>query len=132
MSIIFKEDTHQYFNTENGREYLSGTKFLHLFEPEFDSYNISLRVASKEGRTQQEVLDEWKETSRIACETGTKIHAIMENFIKFNDVNEEYIFEILDRWAEDVLAKILIMLKQYIQKDCCGLTNLKSQVLLTF
>ena len=90
MSIIFKEDTHQYFNTENGKEYLSGTKFLHLFEPEFDSYNISLRVAAKEGRTQQEVLDEWKETSRIACDTGKKIHEIMENFIKFNDVNEEY------------------------------------------
>ena len=80
----------QNFNTENGKEYLSGTKFLHLFEPEFDSYNISLRVAAKEGRTQEEVLNEWKETSRIACETGTKIHAIMENFIKFNDVNEEY------------------------------------------
>lgn len=90
MSIIFKEESHQYFNTDNGREYLSGTKFLHLFEPEFDSYSISKRVAEKEGKTQQEVLNEWKETSRIACEQGTKIHAIMENYIKFEDIDSNY------------------------------------------
>jgi hypothetical protein len=90
MSIIFKEDTHQYFNTDNGREYLSGTKFLHLFEPEFDKYNISKRVAEKEGRSQQSVLDEWAATSKLACETGTKIHAIMENYIKFSDYKDEY------------------------------------------
>ena len=89
MSIIFKEDTHQYFNTDNGREYLSGTKFLHLFEPEFDKYSISKRVAEKEGRSQQSVLDEWAATSKLACETGTKIHTIMENYIKFSDYKDE-------------------------------------------
>ena len=90
MSVIFKEDTHQYFNTENGKEYLSGTKFLHLFEPPFDKYGISARVAAKEGKTQQEVLDEWAATSKAACEMGTATHLIMERYIKFNEINPEY------------------------------------------
>ena len=90
MSIIFKEETHQYFNTENNREYLSGTKFLHLFEPPFDKYGISKRVALKEGKTQQQVLDEWDAISKQACEYGTATHLLMENYIKFGEINDEY------------------------------------------
>lgn len=30
-------------------------------------------------KVQQEILDEWAETNRIACERGTKIHAQLEN-----------------------------------------------------
>ena len=85
MSIIFKEDTHQYFNTDTGAEYLSGTKFIHLFEPEFDKYNIAKRVALKEGKTQEEVLGEWAEISKQACEYGTATHLLMENYIKFGE-----------------------------------------------
>jgi hypothetical protein len=90
MAIIFKEDTHQYFNTDNNKEYLSGTKFLHLFEPTFDKYGISKRVAEKEGKTQQEVLDEWAATSKAACEMGTATHLIMENYIKFGEKEDEH------------------------------------------
>ena len=90
MAIIFKEDTHQYFNTETGREYLSGTKFIHLFEPPFDKDGISKRVALKRGITQKEVLDEWAAISKEACESGTATHLLMENFIKFNEVDENH------------------------------------------
>lgn len=47
MSVIFKEDTHQYFNTENGHEYCSGTRFLHKFEKPFDEDKFSKLVAKK-------------------------------------------------------------------------------------
>ena len=89
MSIIFKEETHQYFNTETGREYLSGTKFIHLFEPPFDKDTISKRVALKEGKTQQEVLDEWAAISKQACDYGTATHLLMENYIKFGEESPE-------------------------------------------
>lgn len=37
-------------------------------------------ITEKElNRVQQEILDEWEETNRIACERGTKIHAQLEN-----------------------------------------------------
>ena len=39
-------------------------------------YNIS---QSELNKVQQNILDEWAETNRIACERGTKIHAQLEN-----------------------------------------------------
>jgi len=39
-------------------------------------YSISLEDLNK---VQQEILDEWAEINRIACERGTKIHAQLEN-----------------------------------------------------
>ena len=39
-------------------------------------YNISQEELNK---VQQDILDEWAETNRIACERGTKIHAQLEN-----------------------------------------------------
>lgn len=41
-----------------------------------DSYGIDINVFNK---TQQDILDEWDETNREACERGTKIHAKLEN-----------------------------------------------------
>lgn len=90
MSIIFKEKTHQYFNTDTGEEYLSGTKFLHLFEPPFDKDTISKRVALKEGKTQEEILKEWDNISKQACDYGTATHLLMEKYIKFGDKDESY------------------------------------------
>ena len=40
-------------------------------------YNITPEELNK---TQQDILDEWTETNRIACERGTKIHSQLENF----------------------------------------------------
>ena len=39
-------------------------------------HNITKEQLNK---TQQDILDEWQETNRIACERGTKIHAELEN-----------------------------------------------------
>lgn len=90
MSIIFKEDSHQYFNTDTNEEYLSGTRFLHLFEPIFDKDGISKRVAKREGKTQEEVLNEWANASKKACDYGTQIHKVMEDYIKFGEYQSLY------------------------------------------
>ena len=50
---------------------------LHKIPKEFlEVYNISEDELNK---VQQNILDEWAETNRIACERGTKIHAQLEN-----------------------------------------------------
>ena len=50
---------------------------LHKIPKEFlEVYNISEDELNK---VQQDILDEWAETNRIACERGTKIHAQLEN-----------------------------------------------------
>ena len=50
---------------------------LHKIPKEFlEVYNISEDELNK---VQQDILDEWAETNRIACERGTKIHSQLEN-----------------------------------------------------
>lgn len=90
MSIKFIENGHKYINDENNHEYISATKFLHLFEPEFDADKISGFVAKKRGITKEEVLKEWNEINKKSTTYGTKIHELMENYIKFNKIDNEY------------------------------------------
>lgn len=81
MPIIFKEDTHQYFN-EKGEEYMSVSKVLSAFKPEFDAKKIAYFVGRRDGKTTDAVLKEWADTTKKACDSGTLIHASMEKFTK--------------------------------------------------
>lgn len=78
--ITFKEDTHQYFNSK-GEEYISGTTFLHRFQKHFDTDKFATLKANKLGITKEEVLQMWAESSKKACDYGTAIHLLMENYI---------------------------------------------------
>lgn len=89
MSITFVEKTHQYFN-DSGDEYISATTFLHKFEKPFEKDRLSLQTAKKRGISQQEVLNEWAENSRIACEFGTAVHLAMETYIKGGEIADSY------------------------------------------
>lgn len=122
MSVYFKEDTHQYFNSSTGDEYYSGTRFLHLFEPEFDKDTISKRVALKEGKTQQQVLAEWAAINKESTDKGSRIHLAMENFIKFEEQLDEYkvLYETFKKcvgndykYAEAIHSEKLLWIDEY-------------------
>lgn len=83
--IEFYEDTHTYIH--NGVEYDSVTTIIHHLFPEFDTENISKRYAAKYGLNQQDVIKEWEETNRIACEFGTRIHEFCESRIRLEPFN---------------------------------------------
>ena len=51
-------------------------KTEHFDNKMLEVYNVS---ESDLNREQQDILDEWAETNRVACERGTKIHSQMEN-----------------------------------------------------
>lgn len=90
MSVLtFREDTHQYFN-ERGEEYISATTFIKKFAPEFDQEGTAARVAAREGVTKEEISERWKQASEEACAYGTKIHLLMENYLKFGAVDPSY------------------------------------------
>ena len=122
MAVYFKEDTHQYFNSSTGDEYYSGTRFLHLFEPEFDKDTISKRVALKEGKTQQQVLAEWAAINKESTDKGSRIHLAMENFIKFEEQLDEYkvLYETFKKcvgndykYAEAIHSEKLLWIDEY-------------------
>ena len=77
-SVKFYENGHLYIDVETGDELQSVTRLLHEYQQEFDSDAMSNRIAKRDGRTQQSVLDEWKEKADTACDFGTNIHDVLE------------------------------------------------------
>ena len=62
---------------ENWKKEKGGIWKNHKIPKDFlEVYDISQEDLNK---VQQDILDEWAETNRIACERGTKIHAQLEN-----------------------------------------------------
>lgn len=59
--------------------------FISQFKIPFDSERISKYVAKKQGRTQQEVLDEWKATAKEGTDLGSSMHEWIEEFYKGSD-----------------------------------------------
>jgi len=81
-NVILEESTHTYKNLlVPDFKYISVTRLLQLYEEPFDADFHSKRIAERDGVTQQEVLDKWKEINRIAIEYGKKVHAIMERYL---------------------------------------------------
>lgn len=102
--VVFKEDTHQYFN-EEGKEYKSVTTILHKYTTPFDKDKVAARVSEKTGRPVEEILKEWATVNRTACDFGTNIHLLMENYIKKRERVEGYdgLYDSFDEYLADDL-----------------------------
>lgn len=79
--VIFKEDTHQYFNEKTNEEYISCTTLLHKFQKPFESEKMALLCAKKQGVTKDQILQEWANKAKQSTDFGTMIHAGVEGFI---------------------------------------------------
>ena len=112
--VIFKEDTHQYFN-EKGEEYISGTTFLHKFQKKFNEDKFASLKAKKLGITKEEVIGMWRENSKNACEYGTRIHLLMENFI-LNGSKEEGYDNLYNSFNNIVLEDFMRAIKVYSEE----------------
>ena len=88
--IVFDSKFHAYTNSETGNKYISVTTLLNKYKVPFDSATHSKRVAAQEGVTPEFVLESWKQTTKTATDRGTKIHNLMESFIKDDEVDETY------------------------------------------
>ena len=77
VTLTFTEEDHKYIDS-NGQVYKSASGLIHDSFPKFDAPAAALRVAKREGRTQQEVQDEWKAKAEKACAFGTRCHELAE------------------------------------------------------
>ena len=71
--FVFFEDGH-YYEYKDKRVGISVTRFIEEFTNEFDKYSVAERVANKEGKTVQQVLDEWEYKNKFACAKGSTCH----------------------------------------------------------
>jgi hypothetical protein len=97
--VLFNESDHTY--TKDGKPYLSGSTFAHMFEKEFPRDAIAQKVADRDGKDTEDVLAGWDAKGEISLKYGTLIHKCMETYIKYNELpSNEYLKNIVEDWAE--------------------------------
>ena len=101
MSVIFDPDAHTYTHPDVGR-LISVTTLLGKFKKPFDSAVHAERVAKREGVDKQLVLEMWEKEKNRACDRGTHIHQLLEDYINVGDTQQDYnwLYKSYDKSAE--------------------------------
>jgi len=104
--IIFDEKKHKYINSETGKELISVTTLIGKYKPAFDKIGAATRVAKREGLDVDFVLDLWDKEKNRACDYGTDIHKVMEDFLTEGKIDDQYqsLYDSYRKW-EHIFAK---------------------------
>lgn len=124
-NIAFEDETHKYLHPKDetgNAEYISVTTLIERFFP-FDLDRYIERKAKKEGRSEEDVLEEFLKIRDEASEKGTYLHEQIENFLKgreydtshkeFSLFKEFYNQVVITRGFEFVEAEKRILLDEY-------------------
>jgi ATP-dependent exoDNAse (exonuclease V) beta subunit len=84
--LEFNEELHEY--KYKGRTLKSVTTLLDEYKTFFDEEAMSLRVAEREGREQQQVLSEWKDKNDAGILLGNSVHKFAEAIFKGQKTEE--------------------------------------------
>lgn len=87
--VIFDKKKHKYTNDEFDIEYISVTTLINSFKEEFDLEKQSKIVAEREGVSQDVIKERWNSIRTKACDFGTSVHSIVENFYKSGGVENK-------------------------------------------
>ena len=79
---FFEEDHHYEFKGQ--RVGMSVTRLIEDYTNEFDAEAVAEKVAIKQNKTIQEVLDEWQEKNKWACKKGSMCHEFAQKLWKHN------------------------------------------------
>lgn len=80
-NIQFFERDHKYtINNEPAKYSVSG--IIKKYEKPFDSEGIAKNVARRDGKTLNEVLNEWNLKKEYSCHKGSEFHLFVENFLE--------------------------------------------------
>lgn len=87
--IEFNPVSHIYRNSATGEKYKSVTTLISSYSKPFDKQGNAERVAKKQGVSVDSVLDDWAMIAKKACDYGTMVHKVMENWLKGNSIEDE-------------------------------------------
>lgn len=123
--VLFNKEEHTY--SKNGLPYLSGSTFAHMFEKEFPKETVAAKLAEKEGREVDEVIEAWDAKGQISLDYGTLIHKCIETFIKHGATpTNQYLADIVCDWEEscyepDMESEVFL---QDDEHQMCGVIDL--------
>ncbi len=123
--IVFDPEPHKYYL--NGEEFISATTFIHQFSS-FDADKMAERVATKEGKSKDEILAKWKRAADYACKRGTRIHEYLEYIFggKGCEIGTSAadLYPVADKFKKDVEGKIKVVKQEFrlydINWKICG------------
>jgi ATP-dependent exoDNAse (exonuclease V) beta subunit len=98
--ITFDEKSHTYKCAKTGRELISATTLIGKYKKPFDKMENATRVANREGLDVEFVLEMWEKEKNRACDYGTNIHKVMEDYLTEGTKNEEHesLYTSFDKW----------------------------------
>lgn len=97
--VLFNKKDHTY--SKNGKPYLSGSTFAHMFEKEFPRDAIAQKVATRDDKEVDDVLAGWDAKGEISLQYGTLIHKCIETWCKYGEEpNNDYLKAIVEDWDE--------------------------------
>lgn len=122
--VLFNKEDHTY--SKNGKPYLSGSTFAHMFEKEFPRDAIAQKVADKNDVEVSDVLAGWDAKGEISLQYGTLIHKCIETFNKYGETpNNGYLKSIVEDWVE--VSDDAYLSEEFVQDDAhqlCGVIDL--------
>lgn len=83
--IDYDSSKHEYW--WEGVRYLSGSEYAKQFETPFDKKTMSQRVAKRDNRLGEDVLEEWELNGKVSRGFGTALHGALELFGKYGKVH---------------------------------------------
>lgn len=96
----FFEDGH-YYEHKGQRVGISVTRFIEQYCNEFDAEEVAERVATKQNKTIQQVLDEWEYKNKFACAKGSLCHEFAQHLWSGNKIPIKlFEFDDSDNWKE--------------------------------
>ena len=100
--ITFTEWNHTYTHNETGEKFTSVTTILGKYKKPFDSDSAATRVAKREGVSKEMVLEMWEKEKNKACDRGTSLHKLLEDYITIGEQVDDYgwLYKTYDRCAE--------------------------------
>ena len=119
MKIVFDPESHTYTHKDTGEKFISVTTLLSRFKKPFDKDKHSTRVAEREGVPKEMVLELWEKEKNKACERGTAIHELLEEYIKYGETADNYgwLFKSYDKAVERHIDKFKDVLSENLVYD---------------
>lgn len=124
--LEFEESSHRY-SLNNKPFSISVSGIVNKFVKPFDIYNKSLEIAEREGRCQEDILQEWEYKRNKACELGTNVHLFGEQYtfnkgLKPNNGYEKAIvkfFNVIPEWVIPAKVELKMYHKKYLFAGTC-------------
>ena len=98
--VTFDEKKHIYIDTESGKQLTSATTLIGKYKPPFDKQGNAAKVAAREGVSVDFVLETWHEAMTSACDYGTMIHKVMEDYLAddIKDPQHQSFYDSYQKW----------------------------------